>query len=95
MIPHEAQPTKPLIGKFLSDEMKPKGEEGSKKLVSARGARSSAAAKAQQQNQLAEVAHEISPETKLEEKKAKAKAFEIKQLTARELGLMEEKYYRD
>ena len=48
-----------------------------------------------QQNQESENAGEISAETRLEEKKAKAKAFEIKQLTARELGLMEEKYYCD
>lgn len=37
----------------------------------------------------------ITPATKLEEKKAESMVFERKLITARELGLMEEKYYRD
>jgi hypothetical protein len=84
MIPHEAQPVKPLIGKFLSDDKKPVQAQQMVVLTNT----------ADDEEEKKE-AVELSAEEFLDKKRVDARTFERKLLTAKELGQMEEKYYRD
>lgn len=100
MIPHDALPSIPLIGKFQSDEVEadkvgqlvvPPGATHSTAIIAARVAAAALATeKAQEDNKSEPTKSEL-----LEARKAKSRAFQRRLMTAKGLGVQDEKYYQD
>ena len=103
MIPHESQSGKPLIGKFASDVIASITDPAVAHQIALAGGGSSAVAPRdaddedeESKDEGLQAHHELQAARKAEllmKKKAESRTFERKLLTAKELGLLEEKYY--
>ena len=102
MIPHESQSGKPLIGKFASDVIASITDPAVANQIALAGGSSAVAPRdaddedEESKDEGLQAHHELQAARKAEllmKKKAESRTFERKLLTAKELGLLEEKYY--
>lgn len=88
MIPHEAQPARPLIGRFPSDSVAPQTLPSTSQTLVVKSSVEKCQPQAEEEDK------QESHSELLAKKIAESKAFERKLITAKELGQMEEKYYQ-